>query len=57
MYRSPYDEDRLQAYASLIAADVAEGRPVWCMFDNTAASAALGDALKLTKLLEETCAA
>jgi uncharacterized protein YecE (DUF72 family) len=57
MYRSPYDDARLQAYASLIAADVASGRPVWCMFDNTAASAALGDALKLTKLLEETCAA
>jgi hypothetical protein len=31
-------------------------RSVCCMFDNTAASAALGDALKLTKLLEETCA-
>jgi uncharacterized protein YecE (DUF72 family) len=54
MYRSAYDEDRLQAYASRIADDTAAGRPVWCVFDNTAASAALGDAWKLTKMLEAT---
>lgn len=55
MYRSAYDEDRLRAYASKIAEDTAAGLSVWCMFDNTAASAALGDALKLTKMLEATC--
>ena len=54
MYRSAYGEDRLGAYASRIADDIAAGRCVWCMFDNTAASAALGDALKLTKMLEAT---
>jgi uncharacterized protein YecE (DUF72 family) len=52
IYRSPYGEDRLQPYASMIAADVAADRLVWCMFDNTAASAALGDALLLTTMLE-----
>jgi uncharacterized protein YecE (DUF72 family) len=52
MYRSAYDEDGLRAYASRITDDVAAGRPVWCMFDNTAASAALGNALKLTKMLD-----
>ncbi|HEX8412361.1 MAG TPA: DUF72 domain-containing protein [Sphingomicrobium sp.] len=55
MYRSAYGEDRLQVYASRITEDVAAGRPVWCMFDNTAASAALGDALTMTKLLEVSC--
>ena len=55
MYRSAYDEDRLQAYACRIADDTAAGRSVWCMFDNTAASAALGDALKLTEMLKATC--
>lgn len=52
MYRSAYGEDRLQPYASMIAADVAADRPVWCMFDNTAASAALGDAFLLATMLE-----
>jgi uncharacterized protein YecE (DUF72 family) len=54
MYRSAYDEDRLRSYASQIADDSAAGRSVWCMFDNTAASAALGDALKLITMLESS---
>lgn len=54
MYRSAYDDDRLRAYASQIADDSAAGRSVWCMFDNTAASAALGDALKLITMLTST---
>lgn len=52
MYRSPYGQERLAAYADLIAAEIAVTRPVWCMFDNTASSAALGDALQLTGLLD-----
>lgn len=52
MYRSPYGHERLPAYAELIAAEAAAVRPVWCMFDNTASSAALGDALQLTELLD-----
>lgn len=50
MYRSRYGEDRLLHYAAMIQADRGD-RPVWCMFDNTAASAALSDALHLLRLL------
>jgi uncharacterized protein YecE (DUF72 family) len=52
MYRSAYDEDRLQDYAAALTQDVAAGRPAWCIFDNTASSAALADALKLTRFLQ-----
>ncbi|WP_428970392.1 DUF72 domain-containing protein [Sphingomonas sp. Xoc002] len=51
MYRSAYGEERLRCYASEIVADLAAERPTWCMFDNTASSAALGDALNLIRLL------
>jgi uncharacterized protein YecE (DUF72 family) len=51
MYRSAYGEERLRSYAEEIAADLAAGRQTWCMFDNTASSAALGDALDLMRLL------
>jgi uncharacterized protein YecE (DUF72 family) len=51
-YRSSYDDGRIEGYAARIAAERAEGRPVWCIFDNTASSAAAGDALKLVRLLE-----
>ena len=49
VYRSSYDDGRLEAYARRIAAGPA---PVWCIFDNTASAAATGDALKLQELLE-----
>lgn len=52
MYRSAYGEDRLRAYAAQVTAEMAAGRPVWCMFDNTASSAALGDALALVRMVE-----
>jgi uncharacterized protein YecE (DUF72 family) len=52
MYRSAYGEERLRSYASEIAADLAAGRQTWCIFDNTASSAALGDALILMRLLD-----
>lgn len=51
MYRSAYGEERLRSYASEIEADLAAGRQSWCMFDNTASSAALGDALTMVRLL------
>ena len=44
VYRSSYDDGRLESYAARIAA---EAGAVWCMFDNTASGAATGDALKL----------
>jgi uncharacterized protein YecE (DUF72 family) len=47
MYRSGYDDGRLEDYAALLREAEAGDRPVWCMFDNTAASAATGDALGL----------
>lgn len=50
MYRSAYGEERLRAYADAIGRDVAAGRRCWCIFDNTAASAAFGDALELERL-------
>jgi uncharacterized protein YecE (DUF72 family) len=46
-YRSSYEEERLEGYAALIRDDLEADRPVWCMFDNTASSAATGNALSL----------
>ena len=50
MYRSSYEEPRLDAYARAIRE---EGAPTtWCMFDNTAASQATGNALSLMERLK-----
>jgi uncharacterized protein YecE (DUF72 family) len=46
MYRSSYG-DRIGPYAELLRAEVAAGRETWCIFDNTASSAATDDALTL----------
>jgi uncharacterized protein YecE (DUF72 family) len=51
MYRSAYGDDRLDAYAGLIGAELEAGREAWCMFDNTASSAATADALALAARL------
>lgn len=51
MYRSSYDDGRLDLYAALLGAEQAADRPAWCIFDNTAASAATGDALGLVARL------
>jgi uncharacterized protein YecE (DUF72 family) len=48
-YRSSYDDGRIETYAARIARS---GAPTWCIFDNTASSAATGDAIKLRELLE-----
>lgn len=45
MYRSSY-ADRIDGYAARLAAAASER---WCIFDNTASSAATGDALALMK--------
>ena len=47
MYRSAYSDEALDAYARPIKAAIGEGRSAWCMFDNTAASEATGNALSL----------
>jgi uncharacterized protein YecE (DUF72 family) len=49
MYRSSY-ADRIAQYAQALAAEAA-GRETWCIFDNTASSAAASDALALSEAL------
>jgi uncharacterized protein YecE (DUF72 family) len=44
VYRSSYDDGRIEAWAARIAARPAQA---WCIFDNTASGAATDDALKL----------
>ncbi len=56
MYRTAYRGARLREMAAAITADSAPDRSVWCMFDNTASSAAMGDALDLAHLLAEAAA-
>jgi uncharacterized protein YecE (DUF72 family) len=50
-YRSSYDDGRLDLYASLLLEERLAGRPAWCMFDNTASSAAVRDASGLVARL------
>lgn len=50
MYRSSYG-DRIESYAAAIAAGNSAGGEAWCLFDNTAGSAATGDALALQRAL------
>lgn len=50
IYRSPYGDERLDALAPPVR-DAASTGPAWCIFDNTAAMAAVGDALALAKRL------
>jgi uncharacterized protein YecE (DUF72 family) len=52
MYRSPYSDAALETYAAQVGAAVTDGVNAWCMFDNTAASAATADALSLMARLE-----
>ncbi|WP_205012866.1 DUF72 domain-containing protein [Sphingomonas panacisoli] len=46
-YRSCYSDQRLEQYANDIRAVTQQGSDTWCMFDNTASSAALSNALSL----------
>ena len=46
MYRSSY-ADRIDELAQQLAEDAREDREVWCIFDNTASSAAAQDAIAL----------
>jgi uncharacterized protein YecE (DUF72 family) len=47
IYYSDYDAAALTALAARLDADAAHGAEVWCIFDNTAEGAALGNALSL----------
>ena len=53
MYYSPYADDYLSALAERLRAGSAAGRESWCIFDNTAAGAATGNALDLLDALVE----
>lgn len=50
IYRSSY-ADRTARYAAALRAEAAAGRDTWCIFDNTASSAATGDAVALAEAL------
>lgn len=52
IYRSSY-ADRISDYAQQLEAEAAQGREVWCIFDNTAASAGAEDALGMMAALNE----
>ena len=45
IYYSAYEPCALDLIAERLATDAAQGRDCWCIFDNTAAFAAIGDAL------------
>lgn len=51
VYRSSYDDGRLEAYSERLGA---EAGPAWCIFDNTASGAATEDALKLKSLMSHS---
>ena len=53
-YYSAYSEEYITALARRIQEDAAEGRTVWCIFDNTTLGAATGNALALRSLLAPT---
>lgn len=50
MYYSEYDEVALAALRSRLDRSVSRNVPTWCIFDNTTSSAALGNALALSRL-------
>jgi uncharacterized protein YecE (DUF72 family) len=53
MYYSSYEPQTLQALARRIALAMREGREVWCIFDNTAGSAAAHNAVELKLALDK----
>lgn len=53
IYHSAYNERYLQALAEQMQVAAAAGAAVWCIFDNTASGAALGNALALAGLMAD----
>ena len=56
IYHSEYPTDALEDLASDIYSASLEGTPTWCVFDNTASGAALGNAMSLQQLLQKRLA-
>ena len=52
IYYSPYDLQRLERLAGEMQAAMADGLATWCIFDNTASGAALGNAFMLEQCLD-----
>jgi uncharacterized protein YecE (DUF72 family) len=52
IYYSAYNPEFLSAVAELLTRDAAAGVETWCIFDNTAAFAATGDALTTKHLVQ-----
>jgi uncharacterized protein YecE (DUF72 family) len=53
MYYSAYEPALIAALAERIARALREGTDVWCIFDNTAAGAAVDNALSLNQALDQ----
>jgi uncharacterized protein YecE (DUF72 family) len=53
IYRSTYGQNRLEQIAGEIEASIKQDMTVWCIFDNTASGAAVGDALLLDTRLRK----
>ena len=56
IYHSAYDLPYLQRLAQTLHIASAEGGSTWCIFDNTASGAAIGNALTLAKELNQNAA-
>jgi uncharacterized protein YecE (DUF72 family) len=52
IYYSAYSPDYLKSIAERIVNDVEASIETWCIFDNTAAFAATGDALTVRRLVQ-----
>ncbi len=52
IYYSPYELPRLERLGVELQTATAEGQSAWCIFDNTASGAALGNALTLAQCLD-----
>jgi uncharacterized protein YecE (DUF72 family) len=52
IYYSPYSDEALSTITARILDDRAQGRSVWCIFDNTAEFAATGDALTVRTAIQ-----
>jgi uncharacterized protein YecE (DUF72 family) len=51
IYYSAYSAEHLAAIAEVLTKDAASGVETWCIFDNTAAFAATGNALTTRSLV------
>jgi uncharacterized protein YecE (DUF72 family) len=52
IYRSSYDDASLAKLSQALVDEASAGAETWCIFDNTASSAATGNALTVTDLLK-----